>query len=347
MGSQIKYLKERESNMELLRMVSMLCIIIYHIFIFGLEPAFPEQHLYKALQIPFHIGVPCFVLISGYFGIRFSFKGLFRLMGMAYTYAILVELCGVVFLQYPISNLTNGIFVIGHNRHWFLTTYLWLYLLSPMINKYIAGIKKTERVYLLLVLMFVNFYAGHIMQHEPSLSEGKNILNFMLLYLIGNTIHAYHGYINRIRKAVFIGLFLLIAVFTTFIGITHPDYQLPLVGNVWYRFFGYDSVGMYINAILVFLFFSQLQFKSRTVNYLSGGVFSMYLLSVSFIWDFLQESSVRIGMKFGNPLFVIAICILLAISFMIFCITVDKLMLPLWNKFKQYGSVLDGKLQIK
>ncbi|MBO5428228.1 MAG: acyltransferase [Prevotella sp.] len=338
--------KGRESNMELLRIISMLCIVIYHIFIFGLEPAAPDQHLYKALQIPCHIGVPCFVLISGYFGIHFSFKGLFRLMGMAYTYAILVELIGVLVFHNPTNMLADGFLVIGHNRHWFLTTYLWLYLLSPMINKYIKDINNLQRMYLVMVLMFINFYAGHIMQHEPSLVEGKNILNFMLLYILGNTLHTYQQKIDKIKAWNLLLLFMMIAVFTTFVGMTIPSYQLPFIGNIWYRFFGYDSIGMYINAILVFMFFSKLRFQSRIVNYVAGSVFSMYLLSVSFIWAFVRDTAVHLEGILTNPVVVVFVCVAVAVGFMAFCVMVDKCMTPVWNRYKMLGIRLDSKYKI-
>ena len=45
---------------------------------FTIAPMAPDVMLFKAMQIPLHIGVPLFFLISGYFGIRFSLKGLMR-----------------------------------------------------------------------------------------------------------------------------------------------------------------------------------------------------------------------------------------------------------------------------
>lgn len=335
----------RQSNMELLRIISMLCIIVYHLLLFGLEPA-SGNTLYKALQIPFHIGVPIFVMISGYFGIRFSFKGLFRLMGMAYVYALLVELAGIVFLDYPINTIKNGIFVIGYNRHWFLTTYLWLYLLSPVINLFLKNITVYRRIYWFVVLALANFYAGHIMQHEPSLIDGKNIMNFMLLYLLGNTIHTYQNKIDKVRIWVFPSVFIMIAVFTTYVGLTTNDYYFPLIGNVWHRFFEYNSLGMYINASLVFMLFTRMKFSQVLINYFSGSVFAMYLLSVSFIWDFVRDTAVKWEWSLSNQYLSILMCIGVAMSFMIFCVIVDKMLTPVWNRLLVLGRKLDDKYQI-
>ena len=78
----------RQSNIELLRCFAMLCIIVYHLCLFALGGMSTGTRLYQALQIPLHIGVPLFVLISGYFGIRFSLRGLMRLCSKGYVYFV-------------------------------------------------------------------------------------------------------------------------------------------------------------------------------------------------------------------------------------------------------------------
>ena len=67
--------KDRESQIELLRIVSIWLIVFYHLFMDFSLPLQEEYPLYKGLQIPLHIGVLLFVLISGYFGIKASIKG--------------------------------------------------------------------------------------------------------------------------------------------------------------------------------------------------------------------------------------------------------------------------------
>lgn len=74
---------ERESEFELLRLVAMLLIVLLHIYLLELrwERLAP---LNTAIVIPFHMGVPLFVLISGYFGIRVSGRGIAHLVGQMF-----------------------------------------------------------------------------------------------------------------------------------------------------------------------------------------------------------------------------------------------------------------------
>lgn len=71
----------RESSFELIRLVAQYMIVLYHILLIVIYPL-SQETFHKAIWLPLHIGVPLFVLISGYFGIRASAKGLTKLVGM-------------------------------------------------------------------------------------------------------------------------------------------------------------------------------------------------------------------------------------------------------------------------
>lgn len=68
--------KTRNASFELLRIICMFMIVLYHLFIKLDYSAVSTSALYSSLLFPLHVAVICFVLISGYFGIRLSFKKL-------------------------------------------------------------------------------------------------------------------------------------------------------------------------------------------------------------------------------------------------------------------------------
>ena len=94
---------ERNSNMELLRIVAMFSIILYHLLTFFVYPE-TEMPIYRALQIPFHIGVILFVLISGYYGIRTSLRGIIKLVLPLVFFYFAIEVAGL-FIQ---GNMSGG-----------------------------------------------------------------------------------------------------------------------------------------------------------------------------------------------------------------------------------------------
>ena len=91
--------KVRESSFELVRLIAQLMIVVYHIYLIAITPVY-DVAFNKAIWLPLHIGVPLFILISGYWGIHISGKGLFRLLGQMLVYTAILT---VVY-----DYLTNG-----------------------------------------------------------------------------------------------------------------------------------------------------------------------------------------------------------------------------------------------
>ena len=71
--------QNRNSSFELLRIIAQYMIVVYHILLFWFVLDNPRyEPMFKVAWIPLHVGVILYVLISGYFGIHFSIKGLCR-----------------------------------------------------------------------------------------------------------------------------------------------------------------------------------------------------------------------------------------------------------------------------
>ena len=79
---QANSVNTRNSSFELLRIVAMLFIVFYHLVTYYLyEIPNPEfAQFFTALLPTLHIGVILFMLISGYFGIKSTWKGLISLL---------------------------------------------------------------------------------------------------------------------------------------------------------------------------------------------------------------------------------------------------------------------------
>lgn len=76
--------ENRQTNIELLRLLLMFMILMHHFLVHGLHTAgFSEDYdaelLATALDPFFFVGVNCFVMISVFFGIKLKFTGLYKL----------------------------------------------------------------------------------------------------------------------------------------------------------------------------------------------------------------------------------------------------------------------------
>lgn len=95
--------KERDSNMELLRMVAMFMVLLVHADYFALgAPSVEYIQTNQAdsfLRIFFEaVSIVCvnvFVLISGYYGIRPTFKG-----GGKFRFSMFILFCGFIYRNF-------------------------------------------------------------------------------------------------------------------------------------------------------------------------------------------------------------------------------------------------------
>ena len=196
--SSVLFPKNRNSNLELLRIVCMLFIICHHWIVFILDncgyhvPLGDTKQDYTSVFLNsfFIIGVNCYVLISGYFGIKLSWKPIKKIVGACLFYG---ALCYFISLAIPPFNSEGFSFLTLLERMypgnwWFLMEYIVLILLSPMLNKSIENIdSKTFRLYIILLLI-VNVGIGYCLNDRVN-KTGYNIMNFIMLYYIGRFLN--------------------------------------------------------------------------------------------------------------------------------------------------------------
>lgn len=338
--------KQRQSNIELLRCFAMLCIIVYHLLLFALGGVHTDTKLYQAMQIPLHIGVPIFVLISGYFGIHFSLRGLMRLCSKGYIYFIPLGLIpAVVIGQEGVKDLLKHVFIFGFDAQWYLNTYLYLFLFSPIINRYLANMTHFQRTYLLVILAFMSIYIGNVTEGDVCLVEGKNLTNFILLYVLGNTIRKEQQKINGMSQYKLVGGYVLFNILLV-LGFMY----VPLVaGKIWKYSYAYDSPIIMLNSIWAFCIFSKLSINSRFVNWIGSGIFACYLLQCPpVIWKNCFEHPVQMIYSFApHPWLIIPIMIMYALVAMLIMVSLDKMLNPLWDRLVSFAAKYDIKWETK
>ena len=191
---------ERQSNMELLRLVAMMMILVMHMDYgaFGLPTA---ESVENAPMTTFGrifvehlclVAVNVYVLISGWFGIRPKMKSFVRLMLQVATYSIIIT--GAFLLlgktTFKIGYVTDML-IIG-KQYWFVVSYLLLYLVSPILNTFVEHSSKREFQWILLVFFGFQFVYSWIFGLEE-FAGGYSALSFMGLYLLARYVKIYEN----------------------------------------------------------------------------------------------------------------------------------------------------------
>ena len=160
---------DRNSSIELLRLISMLLILSLHVnyFAFGSPTAMEfrvapaASFLRTALESFAIVGVNVFVLISGWFGIRPRINRVASFLFQTSFFCCVLYVGGLAFgTSYSSPDMIESLFLLG-GTNWFLRSYLLLYTLSPVLESFIAtATKKTLRNTLIVFFLFQTFLGG-------------------------------------------------------------------------------------------------------------------------------------------------------------------------------------------
>jgi len=329
--------KPRKSNIELLRLFSMFLIVWYHMFLFVLEPDNPEHPIFKAILMPIHAGVPIFVMISGYFGIRFSFKSLASLLARVYLYVIPLTL---IFLwpKHPSTkDIIETFLVLGNNNLWFVNTYLCLYIIAPLLKPFDTLAPK-HRWVILAGLAFMSIYVGDVKLSDPSLVNGKNLLNFIFLYLIGSMIRIYSDKLSLIPTKLIIPAYVLVAII--------PTVSYLIIGNdfittrIWMLSFPYNSPILIFSCMIIMILFTRITLQSDKINWISSSVFAIYLIHAA-SWDCIADTLKWIETINTDSVFLSFTSFALTLGVMAVCISIDKVLSPIWTYVSKKAQSLD------
>ena len=145
----------RRSNIELLRILSMLLIVLHHYAVHG-NVSFSGDDLsfgrffHGALMCMGALGDDIFVLISAYFLVEspFRLRRLLRLWGEVVFYAVTVTLVGWLLAPpsggVSVKALLSMVAPVLTGKYWFVTAYVMLVLLSPFLNKMLHALTRRE-----------------------------------------------------------------------------------------------------------------------------------------------------------------------------------------------------------
>ena len=315
--------KKRESNLELLRLISMFFIVLYHLLLkFIVE--IDDSPIYMAMYLPLHVAVICFVLISGYFHITPSLCGGFKLCIPLLLYYLPLTLFQLFQQNIGIKTLL----FFSYSPYWFIRTYFYLFLIAPLLNSYI--ISRERRLYLLLILGFMSVYMGWLM-HDFSMIDGKNLVLFMFIYVLGDSLRYYKERIDKVRTVTLIMIYLILNAVLIYTYISFAD---NIVGKIIFEMsYPYCSPILILNASLLFLIFSRIHFSSRTINWLAGSVFAVYILHHQplILYKLIQPCVLYVYRECTSPLFLLTILSFMALAILLLGIIVDKLFSPIQN----------------
>lgn len=140
--------KTRDCNFELLRIVSMIMIIMHHYVIhsgFVNIPISLNKLVTMMFSIGGKVGVNLFIMISGYYILnsKIRIKKVLKIVFEVYFYSILILILACAFCREEVNAkmIIKSFLPITYELYWFVTPYIWLYILTPYITKFVEDRK--------------------------------------------------------------------------------------------------------------------------------------------------------------------------------------------------------------
>ena len=198
--------KERMANLELLRIVAMLLIVVLHFLGKGgwltplPETAMPHMgYVAWGLEALAIGSLNVYMLLSGYFLIESSFKvkRLLQLLLQVLFYSIGTGLLAAAFGCLPeegfsIYYLASLFLPLSTEHYWFMTAYFMMYLFVPFLSQGVKRLtKKQFQTVLVLLLTLVCIIKSVVPVKLPTDRQGYDCIWYMCVFLVAAYIRLY------------------------------------------------------------------------------------------------------------------------------------------------------------
>lgn len=266
---------DRLSNFEALRLLCMIMVLNLHSFWGYNHGSGPLQAFDFFRESTSICAVDCFILISGYFGIKWKFKSIFNYIFQLFFYSVgiylLVVWLGIV--DWDLHTFVKRFACLMTDSWGFAITYLLLWFCSPALN---ALAEKTSNRELLcyIVVFFCVVNVISVPRHA--------LFTYALVYLIGRWLQKIQ--VSHIQISA--GLAYWIATILIFLLVYYLLYTMLHITSAttvqgWpmgLLGYSYSAPLVILQAVFLFAFFSKINFQNRFVNWCATSCFAIYLI---------------------------------------------------------------------
>ena len=331
--------RKRQSNLELLRIISMFFIVLHHFAYHGSmtwackysKDLIQSERVYVLLCCLGKAAVVSFVLIGAYFLSKKRFK-LLRIVNLGETtfiYSWLIYL--VLLFSYPsivkpISAMSVCLPIPLPSNYWFVIAYLYMLLFMPFMNLLLDKLNRRQ----LLVILVCLFVLWNILQFVPSNKPDNDQWNFfsnnnyfLFLYLIAGYIRKYQPIIvDTLFKSFIAFLVSIIIIAIVIFEISRSNYLfissfMATLNNPFSLMLG----------VFIFCLFRKINLGVvKTINFISQSMFGVYLIHDNpFVRDLLWHKIINNTYYNSNGATYLIYGIIVSLSIFFICILIDSI----------------------
>ena len=290
--------KKRNPSFELLRVLAMFMILILHYNTAAgalLQLGLPATgvNIFANVTESFAIsGINTYVLISGFFLSKSSVKvsRILKLICQVYFYTFLVSLSMMLVGSYSLTannsvyRLVQYLFPISSEHYWFVTAYVIMYVLAPVMNAAMEKLtRKQAKIVILGMLLWFCFIKSFVPVLFPTDKFGYDYGWFICLYLIAAYIRRYDvSLFYSAKKSLFVYLLSSLVIATMSISLYFINLNWGGLAHFQEVPFNYNFLFTLTASLGLFSFFRYYTMKESrvtdTLRIIGPLTFGVYLL---------------------------------------------------------------------
>lgn len=291
--------KERMKNLELLRCIAMMMVIVLHFLGKGnLLGEMTDEKLSSVnmtawiLECFALVAVNLYMLISGYLlcESRFKCSRLVSVLLQVWFYSVLVGLLGV-FLgtstePFSIYYLLQIFLPIQMNQYWFITAYVLLYMLLPFLGPAVRAMTKQQHRICIFLFLAAFCLVKTIVPARLTLDkQGYDVIWYITLFLVAAYFRKYECRLFT-KKAGYLALYFVGTglIFLCLMGYRAIYLKTGKLFTVVEVATDYNHLFVFAASLFLFLFFTKLEVKGaigRMAGFAGPLTLGVYLLHES------------------------------------------------------------------
>lgn len=356
--------KERNSGIELLRIVAMFAIMILHVLGQG-GVLGATEYMSKSYEVAWLLETLCFFgvtaygLISGYVGV----DGNYKITNIIYTWlqVFLFNAIGTIMLcaylgSWPLMTIIKAIlFPVLTESYWYFTAYFGLFFLIPVLN---LGFRSLQRQYLkaMVVVCILLFSIGPLLVNTDAfgLREGLSVVWLVAVYIIGAYVKKYNilDKFSKSKSAIIFFLAILLSWGSKFLLEKYIISEVSRYDGGANLLISYTSPTILIASLALLSLFSKLNINKKCgkwINRVAALSFGVYLVNCSpYVWNVYMPN--RFADYAGYPVWKLLICVLVTALYMLLVgIAIDGIRFLLFELFKlrERLAILNEKIMLE
>ncbi len=342
---------KRNYNIDLMRIVATLLVIVLHVLgqggiLYNAPPHSIRYYIVWFFEIGAYCAVNCFALISGYVMADKQVK-LKKAVGLwlevlFYSVAITVLFFILRPETFSLKALALSFFPVLTKKWWYVSAYFGLLIFIPILNAFINTATQTSfRNILIAVSVIVGVGDCLLPEDAFLLNAGYSALWLMIMYLFGAYIKKYnlHKKLSSLKSLVGFFVMTLLTLLTKAI-------------NSESAFVSYTSITIVLTAVFLFIFCLNVKINNisaKIISILAPTTLGVYLIHVHpYVFEFCIKDAFKPFLQ--KPTYLIVIYILVAtIAIFLVCAVIELIRIQLFKllRINNLCEIIDKKINAR